>query len=148
MPILNSQNRRVKGLNEYLSEIDLPSMTVPRKKTRCSKRNCCISSWDEKLISRETARHFKMRFGTRASCSTPGVDLHHTEKRSFRFVRKGKRTKQYKFSDDCHRIRPESASRKFIQCNLKPFNISSARLEDEYPSDILLIKILFFLLKR
>ncbi len=54
----------------------LPSMIVPLKNTRCSKRNCCISSCDEKLISRETARHLSIRFGTRASCSTPGVDLY------------------------------------------------------------------------
>jgi hypothetical protein len=51
-------------------------MTVPLKYTRCSKRNCCISSCDEKFISRDTARHLSIRFGTRASCSTPGDDLH------------------------------------------------------------------------
>ena len=41
----------------------------------CSKRNFFICSTDEKFISLETARHFKIFFGTLASCSTSGIDL-------------------------------------------------------------------------
>ena len=52
-----------------------PSRHRPLKNTRCSRRNFSIGSADVKFISRDTARHFNMDFGTRASCSLSGFDL-------------------------------------------------------------------------
>ena len=43
--------------------------------TFCSRRNFSSCSDDEKFISRETARHLRIFFGTLASCSTPDFDL-------------------------------------------------------------------------
>ena len=54
----------------------------------------------------DTARHLSIFLGTRASCSTSGVDIS---------------------SLPCQRIFPVSASRKFIQFTLKPLSMSSAR---------------------
>ena len=44
----------------------LPSKHFPLNKTFCSNRNFSMDSFDEKLISLETALHFKIFFGTRA----------------------------------------------------------------------------------
>lgn len=44
-----------------------PSMHWSLNNTRCSNRKCSIACWHVKLISRETARHFKTFFGTRAT---------------------------------------------------------------------------------
>ena len=44
----------------------LPSKHFPLNRTFCSNRNFSIDSFDEKLISLETALHFKIFFGTRA----------------------------------------------------------------------------------
>ena len=47
--------------------VTLPSKHFPLNKTLCSNLNCFISSFDEKLISRDTALHFKIFFGTLAA---------------------------------------------------------------------------------
>jgi len=41
-------------------------MHRPLKRTLCSSRKFSSCSLDEKFISRETARHFSIFFGTRA----------------------------------------------------------------------------------
>ena len=79
--ILKTNISSFYSMTIFYEETILPSMIVPLKRTRCSKRNCCISSCDEKLISRETARHLRIRFGTRASCSTSGSDLNINKKK-------------------------------------------------------------------
>lgn len=43
--------------------------------TFCSNLNFSIGSTEEKFISLEIARHFKIFLGTLASCSTSGMDL-------------------------------------------------------------------------
>lgn len=45
----------------------LPSRHLSLNKTRCSKRNLFICSSEEKLISRDTARHRRIFLGTRAN---------------------------------------------------------------------------------
>ena len=49
-----------------ICSIILPSRHFPLNKTLCSNRNLSMASLDEKLISRETALHFKIFFGTLA----------------------------------------------------------------------------------
>lgn len=39
-------------------------MTLPLRRTRCSRRNLSILSADVKFISRDTDRHFRILFGT------------------------------------------------------------------------------------
>lgn len=80
------------------------SRHFPLNSTFCSNLNFSICSFDVKFNSRETARHFRIFFGTRASCSTPGCD---------------------KSSLLCHSTFPESASLRFIQFSLKPFKMLS-----------------------
>lgn len=50
-----------------LNKFALPSKHFPLNNTLCSSLNCFISSFDEKLISLETALHFKIFFGTLAT---------------------------------------------------------------------------------
>ena len=49
--------------------VKLPSKHSPLKNTRCSKRKRFISSSELKLISLATLLHFRIFFGTLASCS-------------------------------------------------------------------------------
>ena len=51
-------------------------MSLPLKWTFCSSLRLVSSSWEEKLISRETALHLRIFLGTLASCSPSGKDLH------------------------------------------------------------------------
>lgn len=57
-----------------ISLILLGGITMVLFQPTCSKRNRSIDSMELKFISRETTRHFRMRFGTRASCSRFGSD--------------------------------------------------------------------------
>ncbi len=68
--------------------------------------NFSMGSVELKLISLETARHFRIFFGTRASCSNSGTD---------------------RSSLPCQRIFPVSASRRFIQLTENPLRMSSER---------------------
>ena len=52
-----------------------PSRHFPLNKTCCSSLKFSNSSSDEKLISRDTALHLRIFLGTRASCSTSGMDI-------------------------------------------------------------------------
>ena len=70
------------------------SSTFPLKRTRCSSRNFSMASWDVKLSSRATALHLRTLFGTRASCSTSGLEMSVL---------------------DSQRSFPDSDSRRFIQ---------------------------------
>ena len=51
------------------------SRHLPLNNTFCSNLNLSIGSAELKLISRDTARHFRIFLGTLASCSTSGTDL-------------------------------------------------------------------------
>lgn len=51
------------------------SKHFPLNMTFCSSLNFVISCSEEKFNSLETALHFKIFFGTLASCSGPGADL-------------------------------------------------------------------------
>lgn len=95
-----------------------PSRHRPLKNTRCSRRNFSIGSADVKFISRDTARHFNMDFGTRASCSLSGFDLKNKHINKFESNEKDNgKTKQnsYKSVLPSQNISPLSASRRFIQ---------------------------------
>lgn len=86
------------------------SKHCPLKKTFCSSLNFSNFSEEEKFSSLDTALHFRIFFGTRASCSTPGTE---------------------RSSVPCHSTLPVSASRRFIQFSLKPFKISLALSSSE-----------------
>jgi hypothetical protein len=48
-------------------QIEVPSKHFPLNRTLCSNLNFFISSFDEKLISLDTALHFRIFFGTLAT---------------------------------------------------------------------------------
>ena len=56
----------------YLLQLQLHHISHPFR-TFCSILNFSIGSIEEKLISLETARHFRIFFGTLASCSVSGM---------------------------------------------------------------------------
>ena len=57
---------QIQLLVKYDTKV-IPSKHFPLNKTFCSNLNFSIASFDEKLISLDTARHFKIFFGTRAA---------------------------------------------------------------------------------
>ena len=55
------------ALEYFLKSYTLPSKHLPLNNTFCSRRNFSMDSLEEKFISRETALHFNIFFGTRAA---------------------------------------------------------------------------------
>lgn len=87
--------------------------------TFCCSRSFSMGSTDEKLISLDTALHFKIFFGTLASCSLSGNDLLKIhEEGAIKNVHKILNLfsyNSYRSSLPCHNTTPVSASLRFIQ---------------------------------
>lgn len=98
----NSKNHssRHRPLNKtfWKNKPFVTERTQPQTHPTCSSRNFSIGSFELKLNSLETARHFKIFFGTLASCSTSETE---------------------RSSAPCQKTFPPSASLKHIQLLIK-----------------------------